>query len=98
MMGNGLGQCARGQETSLLYTLFIGEGETVGVNEKKQFFPFNEIPDDTLPHHKVLIAAVGHSFIGGLRNGYFVSIKIAHLEPLPARFFVFTLVLTSTCL
>lgn len=58
MKGEGPNQSRRGQEVSLIHSLFLPEGTEVHLDAGRKFFPLHDVPGDTLEHHKVVLADI----------------------------------------
>jgi hypothetical protein len=58
MKGSGPNQSRRGQEVSLIHILFLPDDTDVSLDGERGFFPLNNLPRDTLQHHKVVLADV----------------------------------------
>lgn len=58
MKGSNLGQCPRGQETELLYALFLEEDVRIETDEFRKFFPIEKPPENALSHHKTLLLSI----------------------------------------
>ncbi|MDO8604210.1 MAG: hypothetical protein Q7K40_02300 [bacterium] len=58
MKGHEFGQCSRGQETELLYVLFLEESTKIRTDNERKFFSIEKLPDDILSHHQILISSI----------------------------------------
>ena len=55
LKGTGIGQNPTRHEVSLLYACWLTKPYQ---GKGGKFYPMNQLPDDTLPHHRVLIAEI----------------------------------------